>query len=280
MKNLDSLTMPELLEELVRIRVETEAIKLETEAIKKHGEEAHILRLAEIEAMRKETEALEKKGYEELLALKKETEALEKRGHEELLALKKETEDAEKRGRDELLALEKRGRDELLALEKRGKEELLALKKESEEVDKQLKSTMDRLGFNLGRGLEELFFYSLKGNPILNNIHYDFVNLNVKLLNESGATATEIDLLLVNKNSVGLVEIKHSFRKEDLEKFMNHNYTMFKKYGGNALRTNTYLYIAALSYDDGVITLAKTKGIGILHLKNNLIEEEGEIKSY
>ena len=287
MKNFDNLKLPELLEEIVRMRAETEAIK-------KQGNEAHIQRLAEIDAIRKEAElirketeavekrgkeellALENKGKEELLALKKETEALEKRGKEELLALKKETEALEKRGKEELLTLKK----ESEALEKRGKEELLTLKKESEKADRQLKSTMDRLGFNVGKGVETMFCNSIENNPKLHNIHFDFVNSHVKLFNESGATAAEIDLVLVNKNSVGLLETKHRFRPEDLEKFLNHSYPMFKKYGGSMQRTNTYLFIAALSYDDEVIALAKTKGVGVLYLKNDFVEVEGNLISY
>ncbi|MDI9338111.1 MAG: hypothetical protein QM539_06770 [Alphaproteobacteria bacterium] len=269
MKNFDNLKLPELLEEIVRMRAETEAIK-------KQGNEAHIQRLAEIDAIRKEaelirkeTEAVEKRGKEELLAL-------ENKGKEELLALKKETEALEKRGKEELLALKK----ETEALEKRGKEELLTLKKESEKADRQLKSTMDRLGFNVGKGVETMFCNSIENNPKLHNIHFDFVNSHVKLFNESGATAAEIDMVLVNKNSVGLLETKHRFRPEDLEKFLNHSHPMFKKYGGSMQRTNTYLFIAALSYDDEVIALAKTKGVGVLYLKNDFVEVEGNLISY
>ena len=236
MKNFDNLKLPELLEEIVRMRAETEAIK-------KQGNEAHIQRLAEIDAIRKEAELIRK----ETDMIRKETDMIRK---------------------------------EAEAVEKRGKEELLTLKKESEKADRQLRSTMDRLGFNVGKGVETMFCNSIENNPTLNNINFDFVNSHVKLFNESGATAAEIDMVLVNKNSVGLLETKHRFRPEDLEKFLNHSHPMFKKYGGSMQRTNTYLFIAALSYDDEVIALAKTKGVGVLYLKNDFVEVEGNLISY
>ena len=247
MKNFDNLKMPKLIEEIMRMRAETEAMRAETEAIRKQGEEAHIQRKAEIDATRAETEAIRKQGEE---------------AHNQRIA--------------EIDAIRK----EAEANKIKGEAELLALKKESEKADEKLKSTMDRLGFNVGKGIENMFFQSILSNPTLNNIHFDIVNNNVKLYNESGATATEIDLVLVNKTSVGLVETKHRFRKEDLEKFLSHSYPMFKKYGGNLLCTHIYLFIAAASYDDDVVQLAKNQGVGVLHLKNNLIEVEGNLKMY
>ncbi|MDI9355642.1 MAG: hypothetical protein QM536_01270 [Chitinophagaceae bacterium] len=95
-------------------------------------------------------------------------------------------------------------------------------------------------------GVEEMFINSVKNNPTLNNIHFDYVNKNVTFLNERGNTVKGIDIVLVNKNSVPLVEIKHRFRNEDLEKFIQKQYPMFRKYGGGALKEKIYLFIAGL----------------------------------
>ena len=45
-----------------------------------------------------------------------------------------------------------------------------------------------------------------------------------------------------------LVLTKHRFNKEDLQKFIEKQFPMFKKYGGTSLRENIYLYIAGLSF--------------------------------
>ena len=215
----------------------------ETEAIKKETEAIK----KETEAIKKETEAIKKKGEEELNALKKETEAIKKKGEEELNALKKETE---------------------------------AIKKAHVTSSKKLESTMNNLGFNIGMGVEEMFLNGLKDNPTLNGIHFENVIDNVKIINEKGNDATEIDILMLNGTSVGLIETKHRFNKEDLQKFIEKQFPMFKKYGGTALRENIYLYIAGLSFDKDVILDAKKAGVGVLHLKNDIIKVEGEVRAF
>ena len=166
-------------------------------------------------------------------------------------------------------------------------EQVVALKKENEEARKKneegykkLQSTMDNLGFNIGMGVEEMFADGVKNNPTLNNIHFDYVHTKVHLLYDIKNTATEIDLVLVNTDSVALVETKHRFRDEDLEKFLEKQYPLFQKYGGIILREHIYLFIAGLSYDETVIKKTKSLGVGILHLKNEVVEVEGKLKDY
>ena len=212
----------------------------QTEAIKKKGEE-------ELNALKKEGEARHQKHLDEMDAIKKETEAIKKKGEEELNALKKETE---------------------------------AIKKAHETSSKKLESTMNNLGFNIGMGVEEMFLNGLKDNPTLNGIHFENVIDNVKIINEKGCDATEIDILMLNGTSVGLIETKHRFNKEDLQKFIEKQFPIFKKYGGNTLRENIYLYIAGLSFDKEVILDAKKAGVGVLHLKNDIILVEGEVRAF
>ena len=236
----DNRTIEEIKRNILLLQEETEAIKKESEAIKKKGEE-------ELNALKKEGEARHQKHLDEMDAIKKETEAIKKKGEEELNALKKETE---------------------------------AIKKAHETSSKKLESTMNNLGFNIGMGVEEMFLNGLKDNPTLNGIHFENVIDNVKIINEKGCDATEIDILMLNGTSVGLIETKHRFNKEDLQKFIEKQFPIFKKYGGTALRENIYLYIAGLSFDKDVILNAKKAGVGVLHLKNDIIKVEGEVRAF
>ena len=145
---------------------------------------------------------------------------------------------------------------------------------------KKLESTMNNLGFNIGMGVEEMFLNGLKDNPTLNGIHFENVIDNVKIINEKGNDVTEIDILMLNGTSVGLIETKHRFNKEDLQKFIEKQFPMFKKYGGTSLRENIYLYIAGLSFDKNVILDANKAGVGVLHLKNDIIKVEGEVRAF
>ena len=236
----DNRTIEEIKRNILLLQEETEAIKKESEAIKKKGEE-------ELNALKKEGEARHQKHLDEMDAIKKETEAIKKKGEEELNAIKKETE---------------------------------AIKKAHETSSKKLESTMNNLGFNIGMGVEEMFLNGLKDNPTLNGIHFENVIDNVKIINEKGCDATEIDILMLNGTSVGLIETKHRFNKEDLQKFIEKQFPIFKKYGGNTLRENIYLYIAGLSFDKEVILDAKKAGVGVLHLKNDIIKVEGEVRAF
>ena len=160
------------------------------------------------------------------------------------------------------------------------KKETEAIKKAHETSSKKLESTMNNLGFNIGMGVEEMFLNGLKDNPTLNGIHFENVIDNVKIINEKGNDVTEIDILMLNGTSVGLIETKHRFNKEDLQKFIEKQFPMFKKYGGTSLRENIYLYIAGLSFDKEVILDAKKAGVGVLHLKNDIIKVEGEVRAF
>ena len=160
------------------------------------------------------------------------------------------------------------------------KKETEAIKKAHETSSKKLESTMNNLGFNIGMGVEEMFLNGLKDNPTLNGIHFENVIDNVKIINEKGNDVTEIDILMLNGTSVGLIETKHRFNKEDLQKFIEKQFPMFKKYGGTSLRENIYLYIAGLSFDKDVILDAKKAGVGVLHLKNDIIKVEGEVRAF
>ena len=240
----DNRTIEEIQKSILLLQEQTEAIKKKGEeelnALKKKGEE-------ELNTLKKEGEARHQKHLDEMDAIKKETEAIKKKGEEELNALKKETE---------------------------------AIKKAHETSSKKLESTMNNLGFNIGMGVEEMFLNGLKDNPTLNGIHFENVIDNVKIINEKGCDATEIDILMLNGTSVGLIETKHRFNKEDLQKFIEKQFPIFKKYGGTALRENIYLYIAGLSFDKDVILNAKKAGVGVLHLKNDIIKVEGEVRAF
>ena len=139
---------------------------------------------------------------------------------------------------------------------------------------------MDNLDFNFGMGVKEMFFNGLKDNSTLNGIHFEYVHDNITIINDKGNDSTEIDILMLNGTSVGIIDTKHRFNKEDLQKFIEKQFPMFKKYGGTALRENIYLYIAGLSFDKNVILDAKKAGVGVLHLKNDIILVEGEARAF
>jgi len=61
------------------------------------------------------------------------------------------------------------------------------------------------VGNNQGRVTEEFYYNSLKHNPVLNGIQFDFIEKNVT--RSKGGIEEEYDLLLVNGQEIYIVEV-------------------------------------------------------------------------
>ncbi|MCX8019171.1 MAG: hypothetical protein N2747_01605 [Chitinophagaceae bacterium] len=84
-------------------------------------------------------------------------------------------------------------------------------------TDAKLKETakiLSNIGINLGQTAEELFYNTFKKKPELAGIKFDEVLRRV--YKKSGKLAGEFDLLLVNGDSVALIEIKHKAHPKDI----------------------------------------------------------------
>jgi hypothetical protein len=114
---------------------------------------------------------------------------------------------------------------------------------------------------NQGAAAEEFFYNSLNANPVIGGIKYDRVTPH--LVVGAKGKQTEFDLVLVNGNSVALIEVKHRARLTSLdqlekqikryrESFPEH--ANYKLYGG----------IAGLSVPDETIEEAHKRGVFVL----------------
>ncbi len=111
-------------------------------------------------------------------------------------------------------ALSKEGKD----TDKRIKE----LSEESKNTDKQIKALSENIsGVNKSIGLEveEFFYSSLKKNPTIANINFDYIYQNNKR-NFKGEMQ-EIDILLENGSSVAVVEVKNKVTQKSIEQLDN-----------------------------------------------------------
>ena len=212
--------------------------------------------------------AIQAESAKEIAALKaqneKELSALRAENEKELAALKAEEEKRQEERNAELAALNA---------------ELAALKAESEkeriEMRKSLKSAGQKLGsigINTGAFAEELFYTSLKSNPVLGDQTYDIVLRNVYDLNGS----TEYDILMHNGAATAIVEVKYKAHISDIQDLFNKKATAFRKgftwFGHHKL----YLGLASTIISAEIIDAAREAGIFLLGQKGDSYEVVNE----
>ncbi len=113
---------------------------------------------------------------------------------------------------------------------------ILALRESQAQTDEQIKETSEQMkrteklvkaltqnisGVNKSIGLEaeEFFYSSLKRNPTIANIKFDYLYQNDKR-NLKGEMQ-EIDILLENGSSVGIVEVKNRVSQNSIDQLDN-----------------------------------------------------------
>jgi len=151
------------------------------------------------------------------------------------------------------------------------------LRKMFEKSDERLKKTdrrLDRVAAQLG-GIaknqgdvaEEFFVNSLKETLRIGEMNFDLMLTNVGL--KAGKIHDEFDMLLVNGNSVAIIEVKYKVHPNDLDllpKKIEHLKQMpqYEKY-------HVYAGFAGFFVPDDVLTEAKRRGYFILQRKGDLI---------
>ena len=88
------------------------------------------------------------------------------------------------------------------------------IKKTSQKVE-ELTRNINGVNKSIGLEVEEFFYSSLKKNPTIANINFDYMYQNSK--RDFKGETQEIDILLENGNSVGVVEVKNRVSQKSIE---------------------------------------------------------------
>jgi len=124
--------------------------------------------------------------------------------------------------------------------------------RKTDEKFKQLR----RLGINIGFSVEEFFYESFNENRVMGKIHFDNIGRHVK----GEKYKFELDIVLYNNDSIGIIEAKHRLRANAISDFLGkiskfkeefHQYKNFKIYAG----------LAAYSFQEKSDELAQKKGL-------------------
>ncbi|WGK68749.1 hypothetical protein P0082_09700 [Candidatus Haliotispira prima] len=135
-----------------------------------------------------------------------------------------------------------------------------------DDVAKQL----GHIGINTGDFAEELFWSSLKANPMLGGTLYNRVVRNV--WDDDGNT--EYDILLFNHDSVAIIEVKYKAKSSDIKNLLKKVDTFRNSHPDHA-KHNIYLGLATTTRDryyEKLVAKATEAGIYLLGQEGNHVE--------
>ena len=147
-------------------------------------------------------------------------------------------------------------------------------------TDAQLANTdakLDRLaamyggvGNNQGAVAEEFYYNSLKANPVLDGMRFDFVDKNVT--RSHAGFEDEFDLLLVNGRAVFVVEVKYKAHQRDLERLLGKKAPNFQRLFPEHAGRRQRFALAAFHINDELKQAALERGVSVLQRKGDVFE--------
>jgi hypothetical protein len=157
------------------------------------------------------------------------------------------------------------------------KESMKETDRQMKETDRQMKKTDEKIrevsrqlggiGNSNGDLAEEYFQNAFTKNPTLNGETYDIIGFNINPIATNGQKRDEYDIVLVNKVSIAIIEIKYHLEKGDmkdaLSKILNKIET-FKAFYPKYENYKFYLGIASLSFKKNIENIIKQAGIAVI----------------
>ena len=219
-------------------------------------------------------------------ALREESEKSNEESEKKFAKLR-ELQEENARGFAELKELQKRN-------EEKSEKEWAELRKQQEENARgfaELKnyvyavnSSVEGMKKNSGDVAEEYFFNSLNATKTLGGVHFDSVEKNWKssIPLENGKTLDgEYDIVLINKDSMGIVEVKFSVHRKDVENLAKKQVETFKRIFSRYADYKFYLGIGGMSFNKQAEDEAKKLGVGIFKLNGDAVEiQDKNLKVY
>jgi hypothetical protein len=155
------------------------------------------------------------------------------------------------------------------------KETALQMKETDRRMQK-LEEKMGGIDDNLGFHAEHFFQDALTKSKTFGGIKYDSIICNMKCEDE-----TEFDIVLINGESIAIIEVKNRIHPSFVEKMAKDRVDKFRKYLTAYNNHKAYLGIAAFSFSGKVLEKAKECGIGIIKQSGDSIEISAEkLKAY
>ncbi len=126
------------------------------------------------------------------------------------------------------------------------------------------------VGNSLGAAAEEFYHNSLKANPVLAGVRFDFVDRNIT--RSRAGLEDEFDLLLVNGREVFVVEVKYKAHENDLARLLDQKAPNFRRLFPEHADRRQRLALAAFHFHDELKQAALAQGVTVLQRKGDVIE--------
>ena len=126
------------------------------------------------------------------------------------------------------------------------------------------------VGNSQGAVAEEFYYNSLKADPVLGGVRFDFVDKNIT--RSHAGLEDEFDLLLVNGRAVFVVEVKYKAHPNDLRRLLDDKAASFRHLFPEYADREQRLVLAAFHVHDELKRAALAQGVTVLQRKGDLIE--------
>jgi len=148
------------------------------------------------------------------------------------------------------------------------------IKLNSEETDKKIRELSKNIGgisSSNGAMAQETIFNTLKQDLTFAGIKFDDAIPRVPVLN-GFKTETDIDALMLNGDTIALIEIKYKVDKKDVKKLVFDTVDKFKTNFPKYDKYKILLGVGGMSFDDDAIDEAKENGVGIIKIVGDKVE--------
>lgn len=123
---------------------------------------------------------------------------------------------------------------------------------------------------NLGKAAEDFFFHSLKHNPKINGMIFDFIDKNVHRF--KNGIEEEYDILLVNGQDIVILEVKFSLHTNDIIRMLDRKLPNFFLLFPEYKNYNIHTAFGSFRISDDVKQFALQKGVILLQRRGEIFE--------
>jgi hypothetical protein len=142
------------------------------------------------------------------------------------------------------------------------------------DTDRRIKEQSKNIGGiskSNGDMAEEAIYNLFEKTMMYNNIRFDKIRKKVPVV-EDLKTLTELDIMLVNGDTLGIFEVKYKAEKKDVIDLLENKLVNFRRCFPAYNNHKILLGIGGMSFDDKALDTAKDKGIGVIKVIGDKVE--------
>jgi hypothetical protein len=147
--------------------------------------------------------------------------------------------------------------------------------KRNAETNKQFQAMQKEIGGigeSNGAMTEEMIYNVLEKDKTFAGIKFDYIRKNVPIQTEDLRTLTELDILMVNGNTISIIEAKYKVEKKDVTELVKNKLSDFRQCYPKYSDYKILLGVGGMSFTNKALEVAKKQGIGIIKVVGDKVE--------